>query len=179
MCKLSLNIVGNVYNSLQRSFLSLAWPWSGRSLPKGNQWECWDPGLEPNVVRHPVHLPPQCTSDTPWWHPTPPNGPNTPMSPQCPLYPCWPLNTYTPCQLLMPPTLLNAPYTPSFIFSCCRGKSCIGIGDITSWTLSNLCRLLCVVLVVVVVTVSLCCSSSPVIVDPQLQMNNNNIKITQ
>ena len=31
----------NVYNRLQSSFVSLAWPWSGRSLPKGNQWECW------------------------------------------------------------------------------------------------------------------------------------------
>ena len=31
----------------------IAWPWSGRSLPKGNQWECWDPGLEPNVVMFP------------------------------------------------------------------------------------------------------------------------------
>ena len=42
MCKLSLNIVPNVYNSLQSSFLSLAWPLPGRSLLKGNQWEWWD-----------------------------------------------------------------------------------------------------------------------------------------
>ena len=69
-------------------------------------------------------------------------------------------------------------YFAHFIFSCYRGKVCIGIGDKTSWTLSNLCRLLCVVIVVVVITVSCCCSSSSVIVDPQLQMNNNN-KITQ
>ena len=47
-----------VYNRLQSSFLSLAWPWSGRSLPKRNQWECWDPGLGPNVVGLPGHLPP-------------------------------------------------------------------------------------------------------------------------
>ena len=47
MCKLSRNIVPNVYNSMQSSFLSLAWPWPGRSLPKGNQWEWWDPGKEP------------------------------------------------------------------------------------------------------------------------------------
>ena len=67
-------------------------------------------------------------------------------------------------------------YFAHFIFSCCRGKSSIGIGDNT--TLSNLYRLLCVV-VVVVVTVSFCCSSSLVIVDPQLQMNNNNNRITQ
>ena len=58
MCKLSLNIVPNVYNSLQSSFLSLALPWPGTPLPKGNQWECWDPGLGPNVVGLPVHLPP-------------------------------------------------------------------------------------------------------------------------
>ena len=65
-----------------------------------------------------------------------------------------------------------------FMFSCCRRKSYIGIwiGDMSSWTLSNLCRLLCVV----VVTVSCCCCSSFVIVDPQLQMNKNkNNKITQ
>ena len=43
---------------MQSSFRSLAWPWSGRSLPKGNQWECWDPGQGPKVVRIPVHLPP-------------------------------------------------------------------------------------------------------------------------
>ena len=45
-----------VYNRLQSSFVLLAWPWSCRSLPKGNQWECWDPGLGPNVVRLPVLL---------------------------------------------------------------------------------------------------------------------------
>ena len=45
-----------VYNGLQSSFVSLAGPWSGRSLPQGNQWECWDPGLRPNVVGHPVLL---------------------------------------------------------------------------------------------------------------------------
>ena len=51
-----------------------------------------------------------------------------------------------------------------FIFSCCRGKSYIGIwiGDMSSWTLSNLCRLLCVV---AVVTVSYCCCPASVIVD--------------
>ena len=73
-----------------------------------------------------------------------------------------------------------------FMFSCCRGKSYIGIwiGDISSWTLSNLCILLSVVVVaaavVIVVTVSCCCCSS-VIVDLQLQINsnNNNNKITQ
>ena len=50
-----------------------------------------------------------------------------------------------------------------FMFTCCRGKSYIGIGDMSSWTLSNLCRLLFVV-VVAAVTVSCCCCSS-VIVD--------------
>ena len=66
-----------------------------------------------------------------------------------------------------------------FMFSCCRGKSYIGIwiADMSSWTLSNLCRLF-----FVVVVVSWCCCSSCVIVDPQLQMNkknNKNNKITQ
>ena len=57
-----------VYNGLQSSFVSLAWPWSGRYLPKGNQWECWDPGLGPNVVQLPV-LPPydQTQSLTGWY----------------------------------------------------------------------------------------------------------------
>ena len=47
-----------VYNRLQSSFVSLAWPWSGMSLTKGNQWECWDPRLGPNVVGLLVLLPP-------------------------------------------------------------------------------------------------------------------------
>ena len=127
MCKLSLNIVPNVYNSLQSSFLSLAWPWPGRSLPKGNQWENWDPGLGPNVVRLPTHLPPQCTPDTPnspltplgtlkfplmppipllapeYLHSLPaPNTPLTPLGasnvPLYHLYPFWLLSTYTPSQ---------------------------------------------------------------------------------
>ena len=53
-----------VYNRLQSSFMSLAWPWSGRSLPNGNQWECWDPGLGRNVVRLPVFLPPSAQPQT-------------------------------------------------------------------------------------------------------------------
>ena len=132
MCKLSQNIVPNVYNSLQSSFLSLAWPWSCRSLPKGNQWECWDPGLGHIVVRLPVHLP----------LPIPPSGPEAlhlcwPQAPTLPAIPNAPLITLHPCQPpdypipllapqcpLIPPTLLlapqpytlaspNAPLTPS------------------------------------------------------------------
>ena len=38
--------------------MSLAWPWPGRSLPKGNQWEFWGPGLGPSVFWLPVLLPP-------------------------------------------------------------------------------------------------------------------------
>ena len=112
MCKLSLNIIPSVYNSLQSSFLSLAWPWPGRSLPKGNQWECWDPALGPNAAGLPVHLPllmhplhPQwslCSPDTPY-------TPRLPNAPWCHLNPCWPLSTYTPCQ---PPCTANTPYTP-------------------------------------------------------------------
>ena len=56
-CKWSLKVVPMVYSGLQSSFVSHAWPWSGRSLPNGSQWECWDPGLGSNVVRLPV-LPP-------------------------------------------------------------------------------------------------------------------------
>ena len=47
-----------VYNRLQSSLESLAWPWSGRSLPMGNQWECRHPELGPNVVWLPVPLTP-------------------------------------------------------------------------------------------------------------------------
>ena len=69
-------------------------------------------------------------------------------------------------------------FSAHLIFSLCRGKLYIGIflGDLSSWTLSNLCRFICCI-VVVVVTVSFCCCCSSVIVDPQLQINNN--KITQ
>ena len=85
---------------------ALVWPWWGRSLPKGNQWDCWDPGLEP-----------QCG-----WALSPPaisNVPCTPQWPQCPHIP------YTPYVPLMPPIPLlapeylhslpapNAPLTPS------------------------------------------------------------------
>ena len=63
-----------------------------------------------------------------------------------------------------------------FMFSCCRGKSYIGIwiGDMSSWTQNNLCRLFCVVVVVVVTVSCCCCCCSSVIVDLQVQMNNNN-----
>ena len=37
--------------------MSLAWLWSGRSLPKGNQWKCWEPRLGPNVAGLQVLLP--------------------------------------------------------------------------------------------------------------------------
>ena len=61
-----------------------------------------------------------------------------------------------------------------FMFSCCRGMSYIGlcVGDMSSWTLKKLCKLLSFV-VVGVVTVSCCCCCSSLIVDPQLYMNNN------
>ena len=62
-----------------------------------------------------------------------------------------------------------------FMFSCCRGMSYIGIcvGDMSSWTLRNLCKLLSFVVAGVVVTVSCCGCCSFLIVDPQLYMNNN------
>ena len=96
MCKPLLNIVPNIYNRLQSSFLSLVWPWSGRSLPKGNQWECWDPGLGPNVVGpqftpiHPWHpytlTDPHMPSASPWCPYTPAGS----LMPQFPAHPCWP-----------------------------------------------------------------------------------------
>ena len=130
MWKLSWNIVPNVYNSLQSSFLSLAWPWPGRSLPQGNQWECWYPWLGPHVVGLQVHLPPLYAPDTPcipWCLLNSPEHPlhplRAPNAPWCPLYPFWPQSTYSPCQPqihpwhplhpLMPPDTPRWPHTPS------------------------------------------------------------------
>ena len=123
MCKPSLNVVPKVYNRLQSSFLSLAWPWSGRSLLKGNQWECkgpvqsgsqstWCPltSCSPLMPLHP-HQPPNAP-DTP----TPPAGlwcPYTSANPQCTpdasTPPANPLTFPTPLQVpLIPP---DTPYT--------------------------------------------------------------------
>ena len=125
MCKLSLNIVPNVYISLQTSFLLLAWPWWGRLLPKGNQWKCWDPGLGPNVVRLPVHLPPLMhpyilqfsqqpyTPDGPQCFltsPTPLGAPDTTYTPAGPWVPTLPASSPMP---LTPTTLLMVPQHPS------------------------------------------------------------------
>ena len=93
---------------------ALAWPWWGRSLPKGNQWECWEPGLGPNGVRLPAHLPPQCpllVTHTTCQSPNAPLMPLHPCWPQCtliPLTPCWLLSPYTPCQ---PSMHIWYPYT--------------------------------------------------------------------
>ena len=77
--KWSQTVVPKVYKGLQSSFVSLAWPWSGRLSPKGNQWLCWDPGLGPNVVRpqssppkyYPMPVPPWWWEESgkggPWW----------------------------------------------------------------------------------------------------------------
>ena len=105
MCKLSLNIVPNVYDSLKNSFLSLAWPWPGRSLPKGNQWEWWDPGQGPNVVRFPVHLSPQCTLNILY-------TPSHPYTPTSPLYPCWPLTSTLPASPQCTPDTSYTPWQP-------------------------------------------------------------------
>ena len=88
--------------------MSLAWPWPGRSLPQGNQWECWDPGLGPNVAGLPVHLSPQYTPDTPNnpKHPIHPIG--APMPSDAPI-PLLALSTYSHCQ---PPIHLWHPLHP-------------------------------------------------------------------
>ena len=105
---------------------ALAWPWWGRLLPKGNQSECWDPALGPNVVGLPVYLPPQCTPDTPYisykplypagpWllHSLPaPNAPLTPPTlPDGPQCPWWPKCSLTPPTPLVAP---NAPWCPLY-----------------------------------------------------------------
>ena len=43
--KLSWNIVPNVYNSLQNSFLSLAWPWQVGHSPRGTSGSAGTLGL--------------------------------------------------------------------------------------------------------------------------------------
>ena len=126
MCKLSLNIVQNVYISLQSSFLSLAWPWPGRSLPKGIQWEWWDPQQRPLPGLGEVGHSPRGTSGSAGtldWGPMWLGSQSTchlqcTPTPQCPLTPLFsPDATYTP--LAWVPTLPanpqctpDTPYTP-------------------------------------------------------------------
>ena len=128
MCKLSLIIVPNVYNSLQSSFLSLAWPWWGRLLPKGNQWEWWDPQQGPlpglGEVGHSSRGTSMSAGTLDWglmwsgsqstWYPykppipagpwplhslPAPNAPLTPLTPlMAPLMPPTPPDTPHPCQ---------------------------------------------------------------------------------
>ena len=74
MGKLSQNIVPNVYNSLQSSFLSLDWPWPGRPLPRGTSGSAetldWGPMWgAPSPLATPIH------PDTA----TPPDAPNNPL----------------------------------------------------------------------------------------------------
>ena len=122
MCKLSPNVVPKVYNRLQSSFLSLAWPWSGRSLPQGEPVGVLGPWNGAQCGRAPVH--PKWIPDTPTphtdlidvpyipcWPPTPPDAPTPLLAPMLPdtSYPCWLLSSYTPasCQCpLTPPTPL-------------------------------------------------------------------------
>ena len=98
---------------------ALAWPWWGRSLPKGNQWGVLVPwtgaqcGQAPSPPATPMPLHPM---PAPWCPhaPTPLTAPWFPwqtLHPQCPLKPlhlCWSLSPYTPCQL---PMYLWHPYT--------------------------------------------------------------------
>ena len=103
----------NVYKNLQNSFLSLAWPWSGRSLPKGNQWECWDPGQGPLSGLGEVGHSPKETSRSagtldwgPMWSGSQPTcHPNVPCHPYIP---CQPPNAPSPLPALQYPW---CPYT--------------------------------------------------------------------
>ena len=82
------------------------------------QWECWDPGLGPNVVRLPVHLPPLLlpdTSYTPCQPLTLTTPPLAPWHPLMPLHPWCPDTTKSPAgpwYLLTPPNPLLAPMPP-------------------------------------------------------------------
>ena len=126
MCKLSLNIVPNVYNSLKSSFPSLAWPWPGRSLPKGNQWEWRDPQQGPlpvlGEVGHSQGEPvgsawtlnwgPMCWAPSPLatqmhpWHPL--TAPRNPPMPLMPPIPFWP---WVPTLPASPKYTPDTPYT--------------------------------------------------------------------
>ena len=115
MCKLSLNIVPNVYNSLQGSFLSPAWPWSGGSFPKGNQWEWWDPGMGPLPGLGEVGHSPGETSGSagtldwgPMW-----SGSQPICHPQCPYTTTGPLMPYTPDGPWYPPDTPTPQWPPS------------------------------------------------------------------
>ena len=138
MCKLSLNIVPNVYNSLQSSFLSLAWPWPDRSLHKGNQWEWWDPQQGPlpglGEVGHfpkgtsgsagsldwgPMWLGSQSTchpnaSPTPWCPLSPLGAPNATLYHLYPSGPWVPKLLASPQWTLTSPTPQILPYGPQF-----------------------------------------------------------------
>ena len=110
MCKLSQNIVPNVYNSLQSSFLSLAWPWPGRSLPKGNQWNLWDPQQEPLPGLGEVGHSPRGTQWECW---DPFLGPDVVrLSPLA-----TPNASLTPLHPLMPPTPPRSPQSPDATFT--------------------------------------------------------------
>ena len=97
--------------------------------PQPCQWECWDLGLRPNVVKLPVHLPSPNAPDTPtlpvslqsplYLLPAP-DVPYTLISccPWCPLHPCWPPMPpdtpypHWPSELLTPASPQWTPDTP-------------------------------------------------------------------
>ena len=113
MCKLSLNVAPNVYNSMQSSLLSLAWPWPGRSLPKGNQSEWWDPCQGPLPGLCELGHSTRGTSGSagtldwgPMWsgsqstcHPNAPDTPYTPAKPMTYPTPYWPPTPQCPTPL--------------------------------------------------------------------------------
>ena len=109
MCKLSWNVVPMYIKACIAHFWHLPSLGPGRSLPKGNQWEYWDPGLGLNVVGLPVHLPPP---NSPWCPYTlmalSPYIPATPI----PLTPPTSWCPYTPLPPTGPPEPLPPPNTP-------------------------------------------------------------------
>ena len=102
--------------------MSLAWPWPGRSLPKGNQWEWWDPQQGPlpglgevgHSPREPVGVLGPWTGAQCGWAPSPSatsNAPPTPpMAANAPDTPMLPWVTYT--LLAWVATLPAAPNSP-------------------------------------------------------------------
>ena len=114
-------------NSLQSLFLSFAWPWPGRPLPRGNQQEWWDPqqGALPGLGE--VGHFPRGTSESagtldlgPMWFGSQstchPNTPTLPDTLNSHLYHLgtsqWHYATYTPSGSWVPTLTTSPKYTP-------------------------------------------------------------------
>ena len=93
-CKWSLDIVAMVYKWLKRSFVSLAWPWSGRSLPLGQPVGVLGPCTGTQCGQAPSSSPP--TWSLTGWH-------FVTWLVGCPIAASWLTSYFTKCQLTLTP----------------------------------------------------------------------------